>query len=177
MSYVWLIVTVFLSSVPSLVFAQTPEAITNMPDELVPCGDPGQPTCQTCHLYQLVENVFAWVFGLATFVVIVLIIYGGFRLATSTGNQMAKRDARKIISSAIIGFVLVLSAWMLVELMITTLSGAEGSGSIWTSLQCVDQPDAGVSGADASVTDMGVSGAGGGGVSGGGSGGLGGDGW
>lgn len=134
---------IVLVVLPTFVLAvDTPIAITDMPDELVPCGDPGQETCQTCHFYQLTRNVSQWLFGLTTFIVILLIIYGGLRLAASTGNQVAMRDARKLIGSAVVGFALVLSSWILVDLMIGVLSGSPTDG-IWDSFQCVKQPEPG----------------------------------
>lgn len=108
---------------------------------LVPCGNPGQASCQTCHLYQLVENVADWFFGVASMIATILIIYGGFRLSTSTGNVEAKKNSRKLVFTAIGGFILILSAWYLVTLLIAVLSGVSADdASIWSSLECVAQP-------------------------------------
>ena len=113
------------------------------PAGLVPCGDSdtGESLCQTCDIYRLVENVFGWIFGLAAVVAAIIIVVGGMRMVTSAGNQMAKADARKWIGSAVVGFVLIMSAWILVELLIGVLYGSDEPGSIWEPLQCVAQPN------------------------------------
>lgn len=144
-------------------------------DGLVPCGDPGQPACQTCHIYALVENVFQWVFGLAAIVVTIIIIYGGMRLVTSVGNVVAKSEARKIISAAIVGFILIGCSWFIIEFTLNVLSGNSGATGVWSSLQCVDQPSP--TQVTAPPNSNSTSGSGGGGTSGGGSGGGGGGGW
>lgn len=127
-----------LVAMPSVVFG------ADIPTDLVPCGDmmdgEEQPACQTCHVYALIENVFQWIFGVATVVVSIIIVVGGMRMVTSAGNQQAKRDARKLIGSAVIGFILIGSAWMLIELLIATLAGAPDAESIWVSIECVAQP-------------------------------------
>ena len=109
-----------------------------VPGGLVPCGDSGLQSCKSCHLYQLVENVFTWIFGAAAVVAAIIIVIGGMRMVTAGGNQMAKRDARKWIGTAAVGFVLIMSAWVLVELLIGTLSGQAAAGSIWSSFTCVE---------------------------------------
>ena len=98
MKYLWLNVIFILSQLPNIVSAQ---------EGLVPCGGAGQDPCETCHFYVLTADVFAWIFGVAAAIVAVIIVVGGLRLVSSGGNQMAKRDARKWIGTAIVGFVLV----------------------------------------------------------------------
>lgn len=144
MRTVSLILLGFVLWLPFVSFAQQDiqdvPSVQEIPDELVPCGDAGQPSCQTCHVYQLVENVFAWVFGMLLIVGAIVIVIGGARLVLSGGNQMAKRDARKIIRTALISIILVGSAWTIIDITIATLYGQSDAGGIWTSLQCVNQP-------------------------------------
>lgn len=109
-------------------------------DGLVPCGDPGQSACQTCHFFTLVQNIFRWVFGLASTLVTIIIVLGGLRLVTSAGNAVAKSEARKIISAAIIGFILIGCSWFIIEFALKALAGYSDEG-IWSSLQCVAQPN------------------------------------
>lgn len=144
MRIIFLLLLGFSFCFPNLSFAQQDvrdiQSVQEIPDELVPCGDEGQQSCQACHLYQLVENIFAWVFGMLLVVGAIMIVIGGIRLVFSGGNQMAKRDARKMVKTAIISIILVGSAWTIIDITIATLSGQSDAGGIWTSLQCVNQP-------------------------------------
>lgn len=147
--------------------------LTTLADGLVPCGDPGQPACQTCHIYALVENVFAWVFRLAGIVVTIIIVYGGMRLVTSVGNAVAKSEARKIISAAIVGFILIGCSWFIIKFTLNVLAGNDGATGVWSSLECVAQSTP-VNVTPTSNSDSGING---GGTSGGGSSGGGASGW
>ncbi len=138
MKHLWAVTAFLLILTPKLLLAD--EIIPDIESDLVPCGDAGQASCQTCHIYQLIENVFSWIFGVAFVIMVIIIVVSGLRMVTAGGNQMAKKDARKWIGTAVIGFVLIMSAWMLVELLIATLYGQADAGSIWTSFECVDQP-------------------------------------
>lgn len=133
MRFIYTVSVFLMTAVPSLVSAA-------IPTDLVPCGDSGEAACQTCHLYTLVENIFEWFFGIAALIVTIFIIVGGMRMVTSGGNQQAKKDARKMIGTAVVGFALVGSAWVLVDLLIATLAGAPTGSGIFTSIACVVQP-------------------------------------
>jgi TRAP-type C4-dicarboxylate transport system permease small subunit len=53
---------------------------------------------------------------------LILMIYGGFTWMTSNGNQEAVGKAQKIVGSAVIGLVIVLSAYVITVYMGTTFS-------------------------------------------------------
>ncbi|PWB38825.1 MAG: hypothetical protein C3F02_01915 [Parcubacteria group bacterium] len=55
---------------------------------------------------------------------IVLIILGGFKWMTSQGNREMIDEARKTITSATIGLVIVLASYMIVRFVIDALTGA-----------------------------------------------------
>jgi hypothetical protein len=134
MKLCWSMAVLLLGITPSVVSA-------GIPTDLVPCGDTldgvEQPACQACHVYALAENVFTWIFGVASLIVTIIIVVGGLRLVTAAGNQQVKQSARRLITTAIVGFVLIGSAWVLVELLIATLMGVETDGTIFSSIECV----------------------------------------
>lgn len=132
-SALWLLGVVCLTLLPSLTLAA-------IPTDLVPCGDANQQACQTCHVYALVENVFDWIFGVSAIIVTIIILVGGIRIVTAGGNQQTMRSARKFVGTAIVGFILIGSSWVLVDLLIATLSGETSARGIFSSIQCVDQP-------------------------------------
>jgi hypothetical protein len=105
----------------------------------VPCGGPGEQPCQTCHVIDLVNNVLSWlVVILGTFAAI-MIVYAGFKLVTSGGNQAAMQSAKDIMSNIIIGYIIVLAGWLMIDFGMKVLLN-EGTFGVWNEVQCVAQP-------------------------------------
>jgi hypothetical protein len=52
-------------------------------------------------------------------------LWGGWGMIGSAGNQEAVTSAKATFSSAIIGFFLVIAAFLLVNFMITLISGGD----------------------------------------------------
>ena len=130
------IVALMVMVLPLLAFAQG----------LVPCGDGGRAACQFCHVAQLMNNVIGWLVAFLTVVAAILFAVAGLRLVTSSGNQAAKESAKKIITNTIIGYVIVLGAWLLIDFGMKSLLSAEGQARFgtWNAIQCVAQPRAAV---------------------------------
>lgn len=70
---------------------------------------------------QLVIN---WIFLIATFLAVVYLMYGGIRYITSRGDKQGVEDARRHIVSAIIGLVIVLGTFGILQFVFGIL-GAE----------------------------------------------------
>ncbi len=65
-------------------------------------------------------NATNFFLGLAGTVAVMMIIYGAFRL--SLGSVESDKDtAKKIIGAAVIGFVLAVSSWAIVKLVMTNV--------------------------------------------------------
>ena len=65
-------------------------------------------------LKETVLNIIRLVLGLMTLIAVVLIIYGGFVWLTAAGNEENVEKAKKIISAAVIGLIVILLAWAIV---------------------------------------------------------------
>ncbi len=103
---------------------------------LVPCGGPGEPECQSCHVVQLISQVLGWLVVVLGILVAIMIVVSGLRMVLSVGNTAAKESAKKTISNILIGYVILLAGWMLVEfgLKNNTVYG------VWNVVQCTTQP-------------------------------------
>lgn len=55
---------------------------------------------------------------------LVLIIYGGFLWMTSAGNEQKVYKAKKVLTQAFIGLLIVLSAYSITQFVFTSLQGA-----------------------------------------------------
>lgn len=112
---------------------------------LVPCGGSGEPACQACYVVTLMNNVIGWLVTVLTVVVAIVFVVSGLKLVTSAGNTSVMEAAKKTISNTFIGFVIVLSAWLLVDFgMKALLNGGVGNvgAGPWNSIQCTKQPTA-----------------------------------
>mgnify|MGYP001461767890 CR=1 FL=1 len=111
---------------------------------LVPCGGPTEPPCQGCYFALLLSNVLTWLVGILFLVFAIMLVVAGYRLVTSAGNTQAREGAKKLIVNGFIGFVIVLSAWLLIDFVMKQLLSS-GTSSIatygpWNSISCVTQP-------------------------------------
>src|SRR3990167_6176041 len=66
---------------------------------------------------QLVNTILTIAIGIAGGIAFLMIVYGGFRLAFSSGDPKAVQEARDIISSAIVGLLLVVFSVFLLNLI------------------------------------------------------------
>lgn len=99
-------------------------------------------TCGSCDVVAMANNIVKWLIGVLFMIFAIMVAAGGFGLVTSGGNQAAKEAAKSRISNAIIGIVLVLAAWLLVDtLMRALLAGSEGkvNGRFWYTIECTQQ--------------------------------------
>lgn len=108
---------------------------------LVPCGGPEEPPCQTCHVVDLMGNIINWLIIILGFLAGLVIIYAGIRLVVSAGNTSAMEQAKKILTNMIIGYAIVLSAWLIIDYGIKMLvDQSEGKFGPWNVIECQEQP-------------------------------------
>ena len=93
---------------------------------LVPCGGPTESPCSVKDVFILVIRTTNTLVGLAAIYAVFKIIDAGFWLITSMGNEEAITSKRKQINNAVVGFVLVMIAFMTVNTVTNLLLlGAE----------------------------------------------------
>jgi hypothetical protein len=77
--------------------------------------------CGFCQAGQLIKNLSDWVVIVAGVVVVLIIIYAGLKMVLSVGNVSAKSEARKLIATGVIGYIILLASWMIVDVFIKFL--------------------------------------------------------
>ena len=65
-------------------------------------------------LKKTVLNIIRLILGLMTLIAVVMVIYGGFTWLTAGGNEDRVEKAKKIISAAVVGLIVILLAWAVV---------------------------------------------------------------
>lgn len=99
------------------------EFVTRYFAQLVPgdcISNPTDPTvCNAEDLYTLAVNVIVFLRNTSILIVVLFIMWGGFLMLTSSGSPDRLSQGKKAITAAIIGLVIVITAFFVVNLFIT----------------------------------------------------------
>ena len=68
-----------------------------------------------------VANIINIALGLLGIIAVVLIVYAGFKWMTSAGNEEAVGSAKKTLIAAVIGLVIILSAYIIANFVILNI--------------------------------------------------------
>lgn len=91
--------------------------------------------CSLCNGLQVAINVINEIETLAVVITVGMIIYGAVRLMLSGGSEQMVKEARGIITSAVIGFIIVLCGWVIINTFIHIISPS-GINFPWASIKC-----------------------------------------
>jgi len=128
------IYNVFYLTVVLLLIASPVLAICEGP--IVPCGGTGMPACKFCHFFVVLDNILKLVFTcFAPLVATLMFVVAGLFLIFSTGDPNMKKKAKDIITATVIGFVLIFTAWLIVDLFFTMIGVADLKGG-WFKIEC-----------------------------------------
>lgn len=76
---------------------------------------------------ELIGRIVEYLMGLVGVIAVLMLIWGGVMYMTSAGNEEKINTAKKIITGAIIGLVVALLAYLIVDQVIKALTGAGAS--------------------------------------------------
>lgn len=95
--------------IPDVVFAQ---------NGLVTCTGLD---CNFCYFADMVEKVLNFITTLLIIISVIFLAVTGVQIAASGGNENAKQILKERLSNIVIGFVLVLASWVIVDTLIKVL--------------------------------------------------------
>jgi hypothetical protein len=84
---------------------------------------------------QLAQNILRAMVALGVMAVAVMFAYAGFLYVTAASNQSNLDSAKKIFWNALIGLIFILLAYIIVDLVLKTLTGQPLNA--WSKVQCV----------------------------------------
>lgn len=87
--------------------------------------------CKTCDIFKVVENVFSFAFQIVGIIAVFVIFIGGITYIRSGGNEETAGKAKKIIAAAVIGTLVVFSAWIIIN-TILNMTGFNIGGTWWS---------------------------------------------
>ena len=97
--------------------------------QIVPkCADD---ICGMCDLIGLANNIIQFAIYLAVTIAAIMFIVAGIKYLTAGGDSAKISAAHKIFFNVIIGLALVLTAWLIIELIMTTFLGTSFGGGVW----------------------------------------------
>jgi hypothetical protein len=100
-------------------------------EPLVPCGGEGQPECELCHLFVLLDNIVKFVLQkLVPPIAALMLVFGGSMFFAAAGDPAKIGKAKGLFTSLAIGLVIIYGAYLLVSLFFTAIGVNE-----WTGLQ------------------------------------------
>lgn len=73
----------------------------------------------TSDLESTVIKIIQWVLGFLGLIAVIMILIGGFQWMTAGGNEEKVASAKKVISAAVIGLIIILLAWAIVIFVVT----------------------------------------------------------
>lgn len=106
---------------------------------LVPCGGPGERVCEACDILVLADNIIKFALRIAFLISIGCIIYGGYRWIFSFGNPSNVTAGWQFIYSALIGLLIILASWIIVNTffwLIAEFFGGWDYTSNWFKIEC-----------------------------------------
>jgi hypothetical protein len=87
--------------------------------------------CTATDFFYVVKNASQDIFGIAAAAALLMFIAGGFMLIISGGNQTYVDRGREILKAAVIGLVIIFTAWIIINTIIVMLTGGDTTGTIF----------------------------------------------
>lgn len=107
---------------------------------LIKCGRAGQRMCHLCDLIVGLNTIIKYIFSISIVVALTIIVVGSILYIISAGDKKDIENAKGAIKNAVIGMVIVLSAWLIVNYSMKLLQTKSNLGiaqvSGWSNFTC-----------------------------------------
>jgi hypothetical protein len=107
---------------------------------LVPCGRSDQGTmCKLCDLIVGIKGLIDYGFVIFVVLALVMIVIAGVVYIVSAGNEGMMESAKGLLKNALIGFAVILGAWLIINVALWLISakGDLGIGATsWHTFSC-----------------------------------------
>lgn len=97
------------------------------------------PDCGTCQVINLANGIIMWLIGFIFLLFALLLVRAGVNLVTSGGNPGALQAAKDNFINAIIGFIIILAAWLIVDTVMRALISDRSGALVWSEITCTKQ--------------------------------------
>jgi hypothetical protein len=134
--YLFFVLIILFLVVPFIVFA----AEWNWGDPLVICGTSTTPACTLCDIFRLAKIIVQFITTGLFVIAPIFIVMGGIRILIGGAKPDEVQSGKKMITNAIIGIVIALVAWVVLNMIFNELAKAPGDEGIpwpWNKITCV----------------------------------------
>lgn len=102
---------------------------------LVPCDGPD---CDICSIVSLAHNGLNFLILAATLIATILFAYAGYEMLVNADNSGAISKAKGIFTDVLIGFVILLASWLIIDTVMRVLftDSQLGAGRPWQDILC-----------------------------------------
>jgi hypothetical protein len=101
------------------------------------CTDPYSPdNYGTCEFVSLINNVITFFIGMASVFAMIVFVYAGYLMVLSQGNAGQVSKAKGMFTNVLIGYVIMLSAFLIVNTIMSMLVGSSSSLLNWGQIEC-----------------------------------------
>ena len=121
-------IRVFVVVAPTIVLAQIP---TIVPEN---CRAGAAQNCGVCDIAQLAQNVINAGIYIAVFLSAVLFAWAGFNYLIAGGDSGKAEHAKKVFWNIGAGLVLILAAWLIVDLIMKMLVNQDALFGPWNEV-------------------------------------------
>ena len=85
------------------------------------CNPPGD--CEFSDVIAAIQNLVSWGVTFALAFSVVVLVFAGYKYMISGDNPGERKEANKMLWKVVVGIVLVLAAWLIVNLITDVLLG------------------------------------------------------
>lgn len=117
-------VAISLLFVPALATAQAPsDGLDALNDQSEGVDDYGIQADDQEGVVELIATVIDWALYISGAIAVVFVIIGGYRYLTSGGNEEQATTGRKTVINALIGLVIIMLAYVIVNVVVGFIVG------------------------------------------------------
>ena len=91
----------------------------------------GTGNCTLTDMVGVIANGMDWIFSIVGAAALLMFVYGGFTFLISAGNEEQVKKGKAILQGAIIGLIIVLGSYMIINFLLTSLGYNHAQFGTW----------------------------------------------